>query len=140
MEIQKAQKQKPENLIKQKFTSNKENNDEPSNQKQLQKENITVIINNVAGLRPHTGKLKDIMQWNQKSQCDIFLGQEANIFFKHEKMLHYMATQWIPRYHMTTSESKWELTHLKKPGGTFVITNEKYRYRIRHTLKDEAER
>jgi hypothetical protein len=55
-------------------------------------------------------------------------------------MLHYMATQWIPRYHMTTSESKWELTHLKKPGGTFVITNEKYQYRIRHTIKDDAGR
>jgi hypothetical protein len=55
-------------------------------------------------------------------------------------MPHYMATQWIPRYHKTTSESKWEPTHLKKPGGTFVITNEKYRYRIRHTIKDEAGR
>jgi hypothetical protein len=126
MEIQKTQKQKPENLIKRKFTSDKENKDEPSNQKQLRKENITVIINNVAALSPHIGKLKDTIQWIQKSQCDIFLGQEANISFKHEKMPHYMATQWIPRYHMTISESNWELTLLKKPGGMFVIINEQY--------------
>jgi hypothetical protein len=131
---------KSENSIKRKFKSDKPNKEESGNQKQQQKENITVIINNVAGLSPHTEKLKDIMQWIQMRLCDIFLGKEAHISFKHKKMLQYIATQWISRYHITTSESKWELTHLKKPGGTFVITNKKYQYRIRHTIKDEAGR
>jgi hypothetical protein len=63
----------------------------------------------------------DIMQWIKAKNCDIFLGQEANISFKHQAMLYYMDTQLTPKYHLTTAELHWKFNTLKKPGGTFVV-------------------
>jgi hypothetical protein len=67
---------------------------------------MTIIINNIAGLTPNTGKMNDIMQWINAKNCDIFLGHEANVLFENEKMLHYMANQWIPRSCIKIAEYK----------------------------------
>jgi hypothetical protein len=55
------------------------------------------------------------MQWIEAKNCDIFLGQEANISFKHQAMSYFMDTQWTPKYHLTTAESHWKFNTLKKP-------------------------
>jgi hypothetical protein len=75
---------------------------------------MTIIVNNIAGFSLNTCKMQDIMQWIEAKSCDIFLGQEANISFKHQAISYPMDTQWTPKYHLTSAESHWKFNTLKK--------------------------
>jgi hypothetical protein len=127
-------------VLNQVHKQNRREIEQLSNRKSQHNNTVTVIVNNIAGFSPNTSKMQDIMQWIETKNCDIFLGQEANISFQHQAISYLMDKQWTPKYHLTSAETHWKFNTLKKPGGTFVITNEKYRYRISQVIKDKAGR
>jgi hypothetical protein len=134
------ERQPDKQVLNQVYKQNRYVNEQYGNSKSQYNNNMTIIVNNIAGFSPNTDKMQDIMQWIEAKKCDIFLGQEANISFKHQAMSYIMDTQWTPKYHLTTAELHWKSNTLKKPGGTFIITNEQYRCRISQVIKDEAGR
>jgi hypothetical protein len=71
-------------------------------------------------------------------QIDAFLGQEANVSFRHPKIQAYLRGRHCLRSHITTSETEGIFTSPHKPGGTFCMSNARMRSRIIERIKDQA--
>ena len=104
------------------------------------KYSLNLIINNVAGLGVLTGKMDDILQWIDANQIDTFLGQEANVSFRHPRIQSYLRGSHCSKFHVSTSETEWIFSSPHKPGGTFCISNQRMKSRIIHRLRDPAGR
>jgi hypothetical protein len=100
---------------------------------------MTIIVNNIAGFSPNTCKMQDIMQWIERKNCDIFLGQEANISFKHQAFSYLMDTQWTPKYHLTSAESHWKFNTLKKPAEHLSSRTKSIDTKLAKSLKTKRE-
>jgi hypothetical protein len=107
--------QPDQQVLNQVHKQNRHVTEQHSNRKSQHYNIMTIIVNNIAGFSPNTSKMKDIMQWIETKTCNIFLGQEANISFKHQAISHLMDTQWTPKYHLTSAESHWKFNTLKNP-------------------------
>ena len=101
---------------------------------------LNLIINNVAGLGVLTGKMDDILQWIDTNQIDTFLGQEANVSFRHPIIQSYLRGSHCSKFHVSMSETEWIFSSPHKPGGTFCISNQRMKSRIIHRLRDLAGR
>jgi Reverse transcriptase (RNA-dependent DNA polymerase) len=101
---------------------------------------IHIATNNIAGLSITTNKLKSILQWMEINQYDILLAQEANVSFKHQRIHEYIRNNLSQGYHITSSESDHIFSNIAKPGGTFVISNQRMKSRIVKKIIDPAGR
>jgi hypothetical protein len=100
---------------------------------------MTIIVNNIAGFSPNTCKMQDIMQWIETKNCDIFLGQEANISFKHQAISYLMDTQWTPKYHLISAELHWKFNTLKNPAEHLSSRTKSTDTKLAKSLKTKRE-
>jgi hypothetical protein len=101
---------------------------------------VNIAVNNISGVGIKTKKLQQVLEWMEKHNYDIFLAQEANVSFQHQQVQQYFRDTLKSGYHLTTSETEFWFKGCNKPGGTFVITNARLRFRILHTISDPAGR
>jgi endonuclease/exonuclease/phosphatase family metal-dependent hydrolase len=101
---------------------------------------VKLVINNIAGVGMKTKKLQRVLEWMETNQFDILLAQEANVSFRHQQVQQYFRDTLRSGYHLTTSETEFYFKGPNKPGGTFVLTNERLRFRILRTISDPAGR
>ena len=83
-----------------------------------------------------TYKFDSILNWIEEQNVGIFLGQELNVTTKHKTTRQYFKRTQFKGKHITTSESPWKFTTLRKPGGTMVLSNQQMRLRIIEVQND----
>jgi hypothetical protein len=94
----------------------------------------------MAGLEVLDGKMDSIFQRIDNFQIDAFLGQEANVSFRHPTIQAYIRGSHCSRFHITTSETEWIFTSPHKAGGTFCLSNVRMRSCIIQQHQDQAGR
>ena len=108
---------------------NQEQNIQASNE-------VTIVINNVAGLSPENGKLDSILKWMKEQDADILLCQETKISRFHKAMITMLRSWRFRRARVIISELPAESPNRYKPGGTMNLSKGKIATRIVETIND----
>jgi len=98
------------------------------------------MVNNIAGVDKHKRKLERIINTMESRNLDIFLGQEMNIQTRNRSFLQFIRRKENRECHFVTSESRNHFTSYKKPGGTFCITGQRLKSRVKEKIVDHMGR